>query len=113
MELSGNPRELALLRSLAPFDGMRPESVMAFARKMTRRQAPKGRLLFTEGDEQKQTFYLLSGTIDLLAEGEVVGSVKSGTPKSKVPLAHILPRPYSAVVTSDRIEYLQIDGEFL
>ena len=113
MELSGNPRELALLRSFAPFDGMKPESVIAFARKIVRRQAPKGRLLFCEVDEKKQTFYLLRGTIDLLAEGEVVGSVKSGTPKSKVPLAHLLPRPYSAVVTSDRIEYLQIDSEFL
>jgi len=113
MELSGNPKELALLRTLSPFDGMKPESVVAFARKISRKQAPKGRLLFTEGDEEKQTLYLLSGTIDLLAEGEVIGSVRSGTPKSKSPLAHVLPRPYSAVVTSDRIEYLQIDSEFL
>lgn len=102
-----------MLRSFSPFDGMKPESVAAFARKITRKQAPKGRLLFTEGDEEKQTFYLLSGSVDLLAEGEIVGSVKSGTPKSKSPLAHVLPRPYSAVVTSDRIEYLQIDSEFL
>ena len=113
MELSGNPREVAMLRSFSPFDGMKPENVAAFARKITRRQAPKGRLLFTEGDEEKQTFYLLSGSVDLLAEGEIVGSVRSGTPKSKSPLAHVLPRPYSAVVTSDRIEYLQIDSEFL
>jgi CRP-like cAMP-binding protein len=113
MELSGNPRELALLRTFSPFDGMKPESLGVFVRKMTRKQAPKGRLLFTEGDEERQTFYLVSGTIDLLAEGEVVGSVRSGTPKSKSPLAHVLPRPYSAVVTSDRIEYLQIDSEFL
>lgn len=113
MELSGNPKELALLRTFSPFDGMKPESLAAFARKITRKQAPKGRVLFVEGDEEKQTFYLVSGTIDLLAEGEVVGTVRSGTPKSKSPLAHILPRPYSAVATSDRVEYLQIDSEFL
>lgn len=113
MQLSGNPKELALLRTFSPFDGMKPDSLAVFARKITRLQAPKGRLLFTEGDEDKQTFYLVSGTIDLLAEGEVIGSVRSGTPKSKSPLAHVLPRPYSAVATSDRIEYLQIDSEFL
>jgi CRP-like cAMP-binding protein/rhodanese-related sulfurtransferase len=113
MELSGNPKELALLRTFSPFDGMKPESLTAFARRITRKQAPKGRVLFVEGDEEKQTFYLVSGTIDLLAEGEVIGTVRSGTPKSKSPLAHILPRPYSAVATSDRIEYLQIDSEFL
>jgi CRP-like cAMP-binding protein len=113
MEFSGNPREMALLRTFSPFDGMRPESLTAFVRKITRHQAPKGRLLFLEGDEERQTFYLVSGSIDLLTEGEVVGSVRSGTPKSKTPLAHVLPRPYSAVATSDRIEYLQIDSEFL
>jgi CRP-like cAMP-binding protein len=113
MELSGSPQDIALLKRFSPLDGMKPENLAALARRVSRRQAPKGRLLFTEGDEEKQTFYLLSGTVDLLAEGEIVGTVRSGTPKSKNPLAHALPRPYSAVVTSDRIEYLLIDSEFL
>lgn len=113
MELSGNPQELALLRRFSPLDGMKPETLVALARRTARRQAPKGRLLFGEGDEEKHTYYLLSGSVDLLAEGEVVGTVRSGTSKAKNPLAHTLPRPYSAVVTSDRIEYLHIDSEFL
>jgi CRP-like cAMP-binding protein len=113
MELTGNPKELALLRSFSPLDAMKPENLLALARRTRRLQAPKGRLLFTEGDEEKHTFYLVSGTVDLLAEGEIVGTIRSGTPKSKAPLAHALPRPYSAVVTSDRIEYLHIDSEFL
>jgi hypothetical protein len=102
MELSGNSKELALLKTFSPLDAMRPENLLTLARRMRRLQAPRGRLLFTEGDEEKHTFYLLSGTIDLMSEGEVVGTVRSGTPKSKNPLAHALPRPYSAVVTSDR-----------
>jgi CRP-like cAMP-binding protein len=113
MELSGNPQDVALLKRFSPLDAMRPENLTALARKTSRRQAPRGRLLFTEGDEEKQTFFLLSGTVDLLSEGEIIGTVKSGTPKAKNPLAHALPRPYSAVVTSDRIEYLLIDSEFL
>lgn len=113
MELSGSSKELALLKSFSPFENMRPENLMTLARRMRRLQAPKGRLLFTEGDEERQTYYLLSGSVDLMAEGEVVGTVRSGTPKAKNPLAHALPRPYSAVVTSDKIEYLHIDSEFL
>lgn len=113
MELSGNPKDLALLKSFSPLDGMKAENLVALARRTRRLQAPKGRLLFTEGDEEKQTYYLLSGTVDLMAEGEIVGTVRSGTAKAKNPLAHALPRPYSAVVTSDRIEYLHIDSEFL
>ena len=80
MELTGNPKELALLRSFSPLDAMKPENLMALARRTRRLQAPKGRLLFTEGDEEKHTFYLVSGTIDLLAEGEIVGTIRSGTP---------------------------------
>ncbi|HEY5806356.1 MAG TPA: cyclic nucleotide-binding domain-containing protein [Povalibacter sp.] len=113
MELSGNPKDLAILKSFSPLDGMRPENLAALARRTRRLQAPRGRLLFTEGDDEKQTYYLLSGTVDLMSEGEVIGTVRSGTPKAKNPLAHALPRPYSAVVTSDRIEYLHIDSEFL
>ena len=113
MELSASPSDLALLRRFSPFDSMKPENLAALAKRTSRLQAPKGRLLFTEGDEEKQTYYLLSGTVDLMAEGEVIGQVRSGTPKAKNPLAHALPRPYSAVVTSDRIEYLHLDSEFL
>src|ERR1044072_3743926 len=113
MELSASPSDLALLRRFSPFDSMKPENLAALAKRTHRLQAPKGRLLFTEGDEEKQTYYLLGGTIELMAEGEVVGQVRSGTPKAKNPLAHALPRPYSAVVTSDRIEYLHLDSEFL
>lgn len=113
MELAGNSKDLALLKSFSPLDGMRPENLLALAKRTRRLQAPKGRLLFLEGDEEKQTYYLLSGSVDLMSEGEVVGTVRSGTPKAKNPLAHALPRPYSAVVTSDRIEYLHLDSEFL
>src|ERR1700754_1003558 len=113
MELTGSPSDLALLRRFSPFDAMKPENLAAIAKRTSRLQAPKGRLLFSEGDAERQTYYLLSGTVDLLAEGDVVGQVRSGTPKAKNPLAHALPRPYSAVVTSDRIEYLHLDSEFL
>ncbi|HEX2493899.1 MAG TPA: cyclic nucleotide-binding domain-containing protein [Steroidobacter sp.] len=113
MELSGTPNELALLTRFSPLDGMKPENLLALARRTRRLQAPKGRLLFSEGDRERHTYYLLSGAINLLAEGEVVSTVRSGTPKAKNPIAHALPRPYSAVVTSDRIEYLHIDSEFL
>lgn len=113
MELSGSPQDLALLRRFSPLDAMKAETLIVLARRTRRQQAPKGRLLFLEGDQDTHTYYLLSGTVDLLAEGEVIGTVRSGTPKAKNPLAHALPRPYSAVATSDRIEYLHIDSEFL
>lgn len=113
MEPARTNTDFALLRSFSPLDGMKPESVVALTRKSSRRVAPKGRILFREGDEEKQTFYLISGTVDLLQEGEVIATVQGGSEGAKKPLAHALPRAFSAVVTSDRCEYLLFDSEFL
>ena len=112
MELSGSPSDIALLKRFSPLDGMKAENVIALARKTTRRQAPKGRVLFREDDDEKQTYYLLSGTIDLLQEGEVIATIAGGTPHAKNPIGHFIPRRQSAVATSN-IEYLLIDSEFL
>ncbi|HKU17487.1 MAG TPA: hypothetical protein VJQ52_24045, partial [Steroidobacteraceae bacterium] len=60
MELTGSPSDLALLRRFSPFDSMKPENLTALARRTHRLQAPKGRLLFSEGDKEKHTYYLLS-----------------------------------------------------
>lgn len=112
MELSGSPADVTLLKRFSPLDGMKAENVIALARKTSRRQAPKGRVLFREEDTEKQTYYLLSGTIDLLQEGEIVGTIAGGTAHAKNPIGHFIPRRHSAVATSN-IEYLLIDSEFL
>jgi CRP-like cAMP-binding protein len=113
MALTGSPADLALLRTLSPLDGMKAENLVTLAKKSTRLQAPKNRVLFTEGDEEKKTFYLLNGTVDLLQEGEIIATIAGRTAKAKTPLAHALPRPYSAVATSPQVDYLVIDSEFL
>jgi len=113
MELDGKPSDLALLRKFSPLEGMRAENLQALCRKTTRREATMGRILFREGDTEKRTFFLINGVVDMLQEGEAVARIKGGTPAAKNPLAHAIPRPYSAVVMSNRIEYLQIDSEFL
>jgi CRP-like cAMP-binding protein/rhodanese-related sulfurtransferase len=113
MELDGKPLDLVLLRTFSPLDGMKAENLQTLARKTSRRDAPMGRVLFREGDQEKRTYYLVKGVIDLLQEGEVVATIRGGTPEAKNPLAHAIPRPYSAVAMSNRVEYLLIDSEFL
>ena len=86
MELSGSPADIALLKRFSPLDGMKAENVIALARKTSRRQAPKGRVLFREDDAEKQTYFLLSGTVELLQEGESVATIAGGTPHAKNPI---------------------------
>jgi CRP-like cAMP-binding protein len=112
MEFAGTPSDLALLRTLSPLDSMKRENLAALAKKISRRQAPAGRILFREDDTERQTYYLLTGAVDLFKEGEVRGTIRGGSAQAKNPLAHAIPRPYSAVATT-AVEYLLIDSEFL
>ena len=93
--------DLNLLRVFSPLDGLKNENLRALARKTTVRDLGQGRLLFKEGDTDKRTFYLVSGTIDLLSEGHLVGSMRAGTPDARQPLAPILPRRCAAAAGCD------------
>ena len=107
------PVELTLLRTFSPLDGLKSENLRALARKTTLRDLGQGRTLFKEGDTDKRTYYLVSGTVDLLSEGHIVGTVRGGTPDAKHPLAPVLPRRCTARVASDHIEYVSIDSDLL
>ena len=105
--------DLTLLRSFSPLDGLKVENLRALARKTVVRELAQGRLLFKEGDTEKRTYYLVSGSLDLLADGRVVGTVKGRTADARHPVAPLLPRRCSARVASERIEYVAIDSDLL
>lgn len=111
--MESKPLELSLLRSFSPLDGLKSENLHALARKATLRELPLDRTLFKEGDNDKRTIYLVSGVIELLQKGESVAVIRGGTPEARNPLAPTMPRRYTAVVASDRIEYLSIDSDLL
>jgi CRP-like cAMP-binding protein len=105
--------ELTLLRSFSPLNGLKNENLRALARKTVMRELGQGRTLFKEGDTDKRTFYLVTGTVELLTGGKIVASVSGGSPDARHPLAPVIPRRCMARVASDRIEYLSIDSDLL
>lgn len=107
------PLELSLLRAFSPLDGLKGENLRALSRKTTLREMAQGRLLFKEGDTDKRTYYLASGTVELLTGGRIVSTIAAGSPDARHPIAPVLPRRCSARVASDRIEYLSIDSDLL
>jgi CRP-like cAMP-binding protein len=107
------PLELSMLRTFSPLDGLKGENLRALARKTTLRELGHGRVLFKEGDTDKRTYYLVSGTVDLLTDGHIVGSIKAGTPDARHALAPMMPRRCTARVATDRIEYVSIDSDLL
>ncbi|MFO1394234.1 MAG: cyclic nucleotide-binding domain-containing protein [Steroidobacteraceae bacterium] len=105
--------DLKILRSFSPLDGLKNENLRALSRKTVLRELGQGRILFKEGDSDKRTIYLVSGIVDLLSEGKIVGSVAAGTPDARHALAPVLPRRCTARVASEKIEYLAIDSDLL
>ena len=100
------------LKGLSPLSALKRDNLHALQKKIKLLHARAGEAIFSEGDTEKRTVYLLSGTIDLKSGDEVVETVAGGTDEALNPLAPVLPRQQTAVATTD-VEYTTIDSELL
>jgi CRP-like cAMP-binding protein/rhodanese-related sulfurtransferase len=114
-KMTDNPQPVdpRILRVFSPLDGLKNENLRALARKTSVRELAQGRFLFRQEDTEKRTYYLVSGTVELLTDGKIVGTIKSGSADAKHPLAPILPRRCSARVATDVVSFLSIDSDLL
>jgi len=110
--VEGRSAEVALLRKLSPLDGMKNDNLAALARKVTINELAANRNLFKEGDSERRTFWVLSGTVELREGDRTVAMIRGGTPEARNPLSPKLPRRQSARAV-DNLEYLVIDADLL
>ncbi len=61
--------EIAQLKALSPLDSLKKDNLHALVKKTKVRDAQPGETLFREGDAEKRTVYILTGTVEL-REGE-------------------------------------------
>ena len=54
-----------LLRMFAPLDSMKRENLTALVRKVSVRTLSAGRALFSQGDKDKRTLWLVSGALEV------------------------------------------------
>jgi CRP-like cAMP-binding protein len=106
------PVDISILTAFSPLDGLKAENLHALARKTQIRELDAGRALFKEGDTEKRTFYLVSGTIELRNDEKVMASIRSGSPEARPPLAPGLPRKFTARALTD-VSYIVIDSDLL
>lgn len=111
--MESKPIDLGLLRSFSPLDGMKRDNLHSLSRKAVLRELPLGRLLFKEGENDKRTYYLVRGVIELLLDGRPVLTLRGGTPEARHPIGPSVPRRYSARVVSESVQVLSIDSELL
>jgi CRP-like cAMP-binding protein len=101
-----------LLRGFSPLDGLKRDNLAALARKVQIREMSPGQLLFKEGDTEKRTLYILSGILELIDDGKVVGAVEGGSEMARNPIAPVYPRRVTARAR-DRVQFISIDSDLL
>ena len=101
-----------LLKTFAPLDGLKRDNLAALAKKVSVRTMMAGRMLFKEGDTDKQSIWVVSGLVELTTGEQTIAMIQGGTPEAKNPLSPGTPRRASARAV-DEITYLAIDSELL
>jgi len=101
-----------LLKSFSPLDGLKRDNLVALSRKVQLRELSPGQVLFKEGDTEKRTFYIASGTLELLDQGKVIGTIEAGSEVARNPVAPVFPRRVSARAR-DRVQFISIDCDLL
>jgi CRP-like cAMP-binding protein len=104
--------EIELLRRFSPLDGLKRDNLAALARKVQVRELSPGQVLFKEGDTEKRTIYIVSGTLELFDQANVIGTIEGGTEASRNPVAPVYPRRLSSRAR-DRVQFLSIDSDLL
>lgn len=88
--------EKPVLKTLVPINALNAENFEELAGKALIEDIPAGKALFTAGDVDRKTIYLLEGQADILdGEGKAT-SVRGGSDVGKHPLANHQPRQHTA-----------------
>jgi CRP-like cAMP-binding protein len=102
----------SLLKSFSPLDGLKRDNLAALARKVQLRELSPGQILFKEGDTEKRTFYIVTGILELIDQGKVIGTVEGESDLARNPVAPVFPRSVSARAR-DRVQFISIDSDLL
>ncbi|MDP2324598.1 MAG: cyclic nucleotide-binding domain-containing protein [Gammaproteobacteria bacterium] len=101
-----------MLRRFSPLDGLKRENVAALAKKMEVRTLDSSKPLLREGDTDKRTYYLVSGTLELTDRKGSVSLLRADSDEARNPITPHLPRRYT-VRAVDRAQYVSVDTELL
>ncbi len=108
------PTELTneVLQRFSPMDSMKRQNLSALAKKTGIRELDKGQKLFSIGDTQKRTTFLVAGSVRLESATGEQKTIAAGDDEARYALSAFLPRQHSAVAL-DKVEYLSIDSDLL
>jgi HD-like signal output (HDOD) protein len=112
MAESQSPSTAKVMAEYSPFDSIDPKLLGLLAKDVDIRTAEEGFALFQTGDYDTDEYYLIDGTIKLLARDGRVSLISSGQPNARHPIARLRPRMYKAIAAS-KIHYFVISASVL
>ena len=105
--------DMNLLKKFSPLDGLKRDNLAALARKVQIRELSPQQLLFKEGDTEKRTIYIVSGSLELIDDqGKVEEIIEGGSDIARNPVAAIFPRRVTGRARN-RVQYISIDSDLL
>ncbi|MEM1262076.1 MAG: cyclic nucleotide-binding domain-containing protein [Pseudomonadota bacterium] len=102
----------SLLANFSPLSSLKRDNLAALAKKTQIREVDQGQYLFKEGDTEKRTVYIVSGSVDLLEADNVARTIQGGSDDARNPISPILPRRFGARART-KVQFLSIDSDLL
>ncbi len=102
----------ALLKSFVPPSALNAENFQELSNKATVEEIGAGKIIFSQGDTDKKTIYLIDGELTMTTDTGESTTVTSGTQAAKHPLANFQPRRHTAVAKS-ACKITRVDSDLL
>lgn len=100
-----------LLARFSPFNSLTFEYLSKVIEKASIKEYSKGTIIFKRGRELRESFYLVSGDVDLIDSQFAVTSLSSEDESHKVPINNTSPTKVSAVAKS-AVVILAVESDF-
>jgi len=102
----------ALLKSFVPPSALNAENFQELSGKATVEEVGAGKTIFSQGDTDKKTIYLIDGELTMTTDTGESTTVTSGTQAAKHPLANFQPRRHTAVAKT-ACKITRVDSDLL
>lgn len=100
------------LNNYQPLDSLTPENLKEIADKLEVCELKKGDTVFEEGNRDDQHIFLYTGNVDLVKAGKTLKTIEAGTADAHNAIAHIIPRNFSCIASSDAVIF-KVDADML
>ncbi|PPD34502.1 MAG: Crp/Fnr family transcriptional regulator [Methylomonas sp.] len=112
MAVDANSEEALIIRQLIPISRLPTQAFVSLCAQLQPQRAEQGTILFRRGDENRDLFYLLNGSINLQTDTFNIETIKAGSDSARFAIGHQIPRKVDAVANS-RILFLRLDADMM